>query len=195
MFFVVVLTMMLVGGCMDNGGEVETPPEREFDQSTAWSRMEEAVAEAIDGVPDFPGFEERRLLELACTHNGAADEEYTKLELTYVFSAEDSAANLVREEYVELLRSRWVEAGYDVHRDESYGKDPIFHEVEATRPDGINYWLVAANYVSLKVQSGCVKKASSDECPPPLGNVPPDNDLAGRQNCARNYDEPAEETK
>jgi hypothetical protein len=174
---------------------VEAPPERDFDESTAWTRMEEAAAEAISELPDFPGFETRKMLELSCTHNGEVDEDYTKFELTYMFSAEASATDLVHEEYVSLLREQWTAAGYDVHRDEAYGQNPVFHDLEATRPDGINYWLIAANYTSLVIQSGCVKKSGeASKCPAPLGGVTPENDIAGRQACSGAYDEPAAES-
>ncbi|MBO3733129.1 hypothetical protein [Glycomyces niveus] len=177
---------------MNNDNPVQTPPERDFDQSTAWSRMEEAAAEAIADLPDFPGFETRKLLELSCTRNGQADEEYTQFELTYTFSAEDSATDLVHEDYVNLLREQWTEAGYDIRRDEAFG-EPAFYELDVTRPDGINYWFRAINYVSLTVQSGCVKTAPASECPPPLGGVTPENDIAGRRACGENYDEPTAE--
>ncbi|RRR96779.1 hypothetical protein [Glycomyces terrestris] len=190
------LATTITGGCMNNGDPAETPPERDFDESTAWTRMEEAAAKAIADLPDFPGFEERRLLELSCTRNGEADKDYVQFELTYAFSAEDSATDLVHEEYVSLLRERWTDAGYDVHRDETYGQSPVFHDLEARRPDGINYWLTAANYTSLTVQSGCVKKSGgASECPPPLGGVTLENDIAGRQACGGAYDEPAPESE
>jgi hypothetical protein len=189
------LATIITGGCMNTDDPAETPPERDFDESTAWTRMEEAATEAIADLPNFPGFETRKLLELSCTHEGQTDSDYIQFELTYTFGAEDSATNLVHEDYVNLLREQWSEAGYDVHRDEAYGQDPVFHDLEATRPDGINYWLVAANYTSLTVQSGCVKRAASSECPPPLGGVLPENDIAGRQTCGGAYDEPTGETE
>lgn len=191
-----VAAAIATGGCMNTDDAPEAPPERDFDESTAWTRMEDAAAEAIAGLPDFPGFEERMMLELSCKHDGEVDEDRVRFELTYMFSAEDSATDLVHEEYVRLLRERWTEAGYDVHRDEAYGEDPVFYDLEATRPDGVNYWLVAANYTSLTIQSGCVEKsAEPSACPPPLGGVPPENDIAGRQACGGVYDEPTEPAK
>ena len=190
---IAALAMIITGGCTDNNESAEAPPERDFDSSAAWSRMEEAAAEAIAELPDFPGFEERRMLELSCKHNREVNNYCTRFELTYMFSAEDSATELVHEDYVDLLREQWTEADYDVHRDESRGEDPVFHDLEATRPDGINYWLIAANYTSLVVQSGCVKRNGGSECPPPLGGVTEENDIAGRQACGGLYDEPPEE--
>lgn len=191
---VAAMAMIVTGGCMSADNSTQTPPERDFDDSTAWVRMEEAVAEAIAGLPEFPGFEERRMLELACKHNGEVNEDYTRFELTYAFSAEDSATDLVHEEYVRLLREQWSEAGYDIHRDESVGEDPTFYDVEARRPDGVNYWLTAAHYTSLTIQSGCVKKSGkSSHCPSPLGGVTPENDIAGQLACGTAYDDPTEE--
>lgn len=154
----------------------EQPPEREFDQSEAWDRMEAAVAESVEGLTDFPGFEVRMLTTSGCSHNGKTDEDYVNLELTYQFSAEDSATTLVHETYVGEFREQWTEAGYDIHRDETRGSDYLHHIIEARRPDGINYWYTAANLATLVVQSGCVKKAGvwPSSCPEPIGGVTDD---------------------
>lgn len=174
----------------------EQPPEREFDQSTAWDRMESAAAEAIADLPDFPGFAVRTMKFLECSHNGEVDDEYVNLELSYQFSEEISQESLVRETYLDIFREQWEEAGYDIHRDQpsGTGKD---HSLEARRPDGINYWYVVGGLTVLKVQSGCVKAVDEEEfnptCPVPLGGVTRENDRATEHCDANDLVYPGEE--
>lgn len=180
-----VVALSLLGACMSDPTPPEAPPEREFDQSTAWQRLEAAAAEAIADLPDFPGFEVRVMLFHACEHQGVVNEDYISLELTYQFSEETSRDPLVREAYLELLRQRWRSAGYDIHRDKASGTGRD-HSLEARRSDGINYWYSVAPLTALIVQSGCVKAVDDWEpaaCPAPLGGVTGDNDRA-RKHCA-----------
>ncbi|MCH7232971.1 hypothetical protein L0U85_19240 [Glycomyces sp. L485] len=169
---------------MNTAGSEETPPEREFDQSTAWERLEEAAAEAIADLPDFPGFEVRTMKMLECEHDGEVDEKYVNLELGYQFSRDVSDYELVREAYRTELRALWEQEGYDIHRDAQRGDDPPHYSLEARRPDGINYWYRVAGLVELAVQSGCVKAIDGfvAECPDPLGGVTEENDRA-RDDC------------
>lgn len=168
---------------MHTSGEEEPPPERDFDQSTAWERLEAAAAEAITELPEFPGFFERSMLKLECSHGGEANEEYINLELAYRFSKEDSESDLTRATYLDLFRAKWSEAGYDVHKDQPSGTGK-FHTLEALRPDGINYWYDVSGYVVLKVQSGCIKAIEggdyNPDCPTPLGGVTRENDHASK---------------
>ncbi|MDN3242055.1 hypothetical protein [Glycomyces tritici] len=169
---------------MHTSSEEEPPPEREFDQSTAWERLEAAAAEAITDLPEFPGFFERTMLQLECSHTGTVNEEYINLELSYRFSAEVSNQDLVREEYRTALRDKWAAAGYDIHRDVQQGDDPPFYALEALQPDGINLWYEVAGYVVLHVQSGCIKTVEggdyNPDCPTPLGGVTRENDHASK---------------
>lgn len=181
-----IVVFALTGACMStNQHDGEQPPDREFDQSTAWDRIEEAAAESIDGLPDFPGFKVRILQKLECTHNGQADEEYVNLELSYQFSEEISNDPLVRETYLAHFREQWQEAGYDIHRDTQVGDDPPHYALEARRSDGVNYWYRVGRLAVLKIQSGCVKVVEGwpSACPDPLGGVTPENDRAAKRYC------------
>lgn len=192
--FISFSAIALTGACMSTGStDEEQPPEREFDQSTAWERMEEAAAEVIDGLPEFPGFEVRHMQALDCFHNGQVDEEYVNFELSYQFSREVSDELLVRETYLDFFRDQWRESGYDVHRDQTSGTGK-YHSLEARRPDGINYWYRVASLVGLTIQSGCLKAVEgwSPECPEPLGGVTPENDQAAKRYCKA--DDPTEKT-
>jgi hypothetical protein len=191
--WIIALTVpILAGGCVDYGGpnpyETPTsnstaePPERDFDQAGAWEIMEAAAAEAIEDLPDFPGFEVRTIDHLSCSSQGITDPDYVNLELTYEFSPDVSQDPLVRENYVVLLRQKWTEAGYEITTDSQNGSDPVHYELEAVRPDGVVYWYNAAGLTWLTIQSGCVKSTGGREynppCPIPLGGVTRENDRA-----------------
>lgn len=171
--------LLLAGGCVSSQPDKdEQPPERSFDESTAFLLLDAAAAEAVDGLPDFPGFERRTMMRLECTHDGETDEEYVNLELSYEFSETVSEDPLVRETYLDLLRTKWEESGYDIHRDQPSGTGK-HHSLEARRPDGVNYWYRVVDLVVLKVQSGCIKATGGfPDCPVPLGGVTRENDQA-----------------
>lgn len=190
-----IAILALTGACMSAGqSDDQQPPEREFDESTALERMEEAAAEAIAELPDFPGFHVRTLMKLECTHDGEVDKSYVNYELGYQFSLEVSEEPQVRETYRELLRKQWDEAGYDIHRDTQMGDDPPHYALEARRPDGINLWYRVAGLTVLKIQSGCVEAVEGfyPECPDPLGGVTKENDRA-RNDCSTIETEYSEE--
>lgn len=181
---VATAVLLAAGGCM-SPKETEQPPDREFDQSEAWTRLEAAAAEAIEGLPDFPGFQERSLMVMGCGERDQYDVQWVSLELSYLFSEELSADPLTRETYLNLLREKWTDAGYDVHRDTKTSGEPPHYALEAMRPDGINYWYRAAGYTGLTLQSGCVKKVEdwAPECPEPLGGVAAENDYTTQKYC------------
>ena len=158
--------------------DAEEPPEREFDETTALQRMQEAAAESITDLPDFPGFEVRGVFARDCVHEGKTDESYINYEMDYRFSEEISKDPLVRETYLDLLRQQWDTAGYDIHRDEQRGDNPPHHFLEARRPDGINLSYRVTGLTVLRIQSGCVKvvEGVEPECPDPLPNVTSEND-------------------
>lgn len=191
-----IALLLATGGCMGNSDNTtEQPPEREFDQSEAWTRLEAAAAEAIEGLPEFPGFEVRTLMIMGCGERDQYEEQWTSLELSYQFSEDISADPLVRETYLELLRDKWTEAGYEIHRDSQTDGEPPHYALEARRPDGINYWYWAAGYSGLSIQSGCVKSVENwePECPEPLGGVTAENDRAAMKHCTPE-ESPTEET-
>ncbi|GAB3237370.1 hypothetical protein GCM10027447_36520 [Glycomyces halotolerans] len=146
-----------------------------LDQSEAWPRLEAAVHETIAALPDFPGFETRALHELGCE-----DPTHVKYELSYGFSLADSESGAVRRDYVTILKQHFPTIGYDVH-DERYGEDGQPRGLEALRvADGINVWYRILGLVSIKAQSGCVRRVDGFEpyCPRPLGGVVRDRDAA-----------------
>jgi hypothetical protein len=178
---------LMSGGCtmMNEPDDQETPPEREFDQSTAWEQLETATAETVAGLPEFPGFARRLLSKNACSHEGETDSDYVNLELTYEFSEDLLNDPLLRETYPEALLTQWKAAGYEITREKVWGDQDENTDYEALRPDGIRYWWTAAGKVGLRVQSGCVKKVDGWPltCPAPLGGVSSENDVAWQEHC------------
>lgn len=152
----------------------EEPPTSVYTEAEAFAPMEAEVAETVAALPDFPGFESRSWNELPCSHNGVDDEDYVNIEIRYGFDDADSATPLVRETFVDALRERWTELGYEIHRDNAT-PDGEHHAIEARRDDGINLWYRVATGVSLMVQSGCVPKSDPSEIQyiPPAGGLVP----------------------
>ncbi|MEV3935589.1 hypothetical protein AB0K52_06385 [Glycomyces sp. NPDC049804] len=150
----------------------DTPPEATYTQAEAYAPMEQAVAETVEVLPDFPGFSARGWYELPCSHSGVDDPDYTNIEISYSFSDEVSADALARQQYVGVLRDQWTQLGYSVEVDEGAGE---FYDLSVVREDGIKLWYRVARVVSLKVQSGCVPASESSEIPyiPPSGGVVP----------------------
>lgn len=153
----------LIGTTGCTGGIVEEePPESTYTQAEVYAPMEAEIAEIVQDLPDFPGFYSRTWSGLDCLHNGQADYDYINVEITYVFDEGTSLDPLVRQEYLDFLRSRWADQGYDVHRDEAT-PDGVNHSLEARRDDGINLWYRVAGLVGLTVQSGCVPVSDKSE--------------------------------
>lgn len=136
--------------------------------------MEQAVADAVGALPDFPGFDRRSWAELPCSHNGVDDPDYTNIEIRYLFSEEASKTELVQETYVDSLREYWSGLGYGIHRDDAVGGGE-YHSLEARRDDGINLWYSTARLTALMVQSGCVPRSDVSELTyiPPAGGIVP----------------------
>lgn len=143
-----------------------------FDQSEAWERLEDALRETVEELPDFPGFEKRGIFRLDCAGN-----DKVVYEVHYAFSIETSQTSQVREEYPELLKQLWSEMGYEVHRDDVH-EGLGWRDVEARRSDGVNLWYPAWDGVRLVAQSGCIDRVEDFEepCIAPLGGVTEAND-------------------
>lgn len=168
------------------------PPERDFDQSEAYQIMEDAFQENIEYLDDFPGFESRGYSTSVCENPDRSETGFVRIEITYRFSSEDSDSDLVRHDYFEALEKAWDEAGYDIHRVD-ISDDGEVKDVEARRPDGVNYWFRVWDRVVLTIQSGCVRETGIDEpYIPPVGDVPPENDRTHAEQ--RGHDPDAEDT-
>ncbi len=181
-FLALVFSLTAVlGGC---SLMQDPPPERDFDEAEAYPLMEQIVADTVADLPDFPGFHQRSYArpEDCGEALGGRYDGWVALEIRYGFTGEDSATELVKIEYTNLLRERWAAAGYDVHRDDidpGTGRGSL----EAERPDGVNLWWWVADGVSLTVQTGCVPATSGfdkpDYIPPAGGGLDTDHAVAG----------------
>ncbi|WP_100448058.1 hypothetical protein [Glycomyces xiaoerkulensis] len=146
-------------------------PELEFDLSEAFIRMDEAVAQTIDGLPDFPGFHKRTTLALDCPEEGR--ESY---EIAYTLPEETIGSDLVTKEYFAVLKEHWPSLGWEVHgeRDDVDGN---IANIQAIRPDGVNLWYQnQIGQIVIHAQVACVEAEGHPVCGPPLGGVKPEND-------------------
>ncbi|RRR99133.1 hypothetical protein [Glycomyces terrestris] len=146
-------------------------PELEFDLGEAFIRMDEAVAETIEGLPDFPGFQTRTTLKLDCPVEGR--ESY---EINYKFPEHTIGSDLVTREYFSVLKAHWASLGWEVHgeRDDADGN---ISDIQATRPDGVNVWYSnLLGQAIIHAQVACVSPEGEPVCGPPLGGVTPEND-------------------
>lgn len=172
----------------------DPPPEREFDEAEAYPLVEQIVADTVSDLSDFPGFYQRLYATEDCGEMlGNQYDGWVAIEIRYGFTAEDSATDLVKLEYTNLLRRAWTDAGFDVHRD-TIDPETGRGSLEAVRPDGINLWWWVADGVSLTLQTGCVPATEGFDKPeyiPPAGGVLPENDHAVAGNHFENPPEDA----
>lgn len=146
-------------------------PELEFNLDEAFLRMDDAIAETIAGLPDFPGFQVRTTLQLECPVEGR--ESY---EINYTFPENTIGAELVTKEYFAVLKEHWPSLGWNVHgeRDDVDGN---IADIQATRPDGVNVWYSnMLGQIVIHGQVACVSAEGNPVCGPPLGGVLPEND-------------------
>jgi hypothetical protein len=170
---IAALTVVVLGGCSIMSSDL---PELEFNLDEAFLRMDDAVAETIAGLPDFPGFYERRTLKLECAEEGR--ESY---EISYALPEETIGAELVTVDYFGILKEHWSSIGWNVHgeRDDAHGK---IADIQATRPDGVNIWYSnMLGQIVIHSQVACVSAEGNPVCGPPLGGVLPEND--SHQDC------------
>jgi hypothetical protein len=172
--------LLALASCSNMKDPMNKPAETEYTQAEAYAPMEAAVADAIEVLPDFPGFEKRAWAEVPCEHNGQADSGYTDIEIQYWFSSADSGSDLVREQYVDLLRDHWASLGYEkTYEEQSDRADgSVNRDIAVKRDDGITLWYSAAGYTVLTVQSGCVPVSELNEFEyiPPAGGIEPGSD-------------------
>ncbi|WP_344480950.1 hypothetical protein [Glycomyces endophyticus] len=151
------------------------PPEREFDNEEVYPLMEQLVADAVEALPEFPGFARRDGFLHGCPDpKGNPIEGWVTIELTYDFSTAVSETPLVREEYTDTLREAWIDAGYEITWDEA-SPDEDQYNLSASRSDGITLWWRVWGLTGLTIQSGCVPISGDDKYPaylPPAGGVP-----------------------
>ncbi|WP_156937646.1 hypothetical protein [Haloglycomyces albus] len=157
-------------------------PDRDVDQSTAWERMEEIMADSVSQLPDFPGFKHRMLFYGACDQNdGTLSEDYVGMELVYRFDESASESDLITTTYHEVLKEYWNDKGFEITRESEYG-DGSDRTMVSKRPDKFTYVYKTRRLATLTITSGCVKRVDDwkSECIPPLGGVKPEDDYASK---------------
>lgn len=159
--------VLAVGGCVG----APQQPTVDFGLDEAFVRMDEAVAQTITGLPEFPGFDSRTTLQLDCAVEGR--ESY---EISYAFAEESVGTELVTEAYFAVLEDHWTSLGWEVHGQRDDGAGGLI-AIQGLRPDGVNVWY--ANVLGAGVlhsQVSCVEAEGTPVCGAPLGGVTPAND-------------------
>lgn len=157
--------------------DMNTPPESVYTQAEAYAPMEDAAADTVAVLPDFPGFMQRNWAELPCSRNGKVNPDYTNIEIRYMMSVEDSREDRVVGQYVELLRDHWTSLGYEItyEKERTYDDGSVSRSIAAKRDDGITLWYSAAGHAALMIQSGCLPASDPSEIEyvPPVGGIEP----------------------
>jgi hypothetical protein len=158
----------------------EGPPtmsERYEDLAVLYPTMEGLVAEAIEPLEDFPGFESRLIMTDPCyggEHGLEAFDGTAKAHLEYQFAKvywEDPA---VRVDLLEAVKAHWESLGYEVEDEESATGA---HRTITASPDGelhIRYRSLGVVLVDV-YHASCVE-ASSFDVIEPAGGVLPEHD-------------------
>ncbi|QSB06099.1 hypothetical protein [Natronoglycomyces albus] len=163
-------------------GFFDDSPQRssDYNQTEAIPVMESLVAEAIEPLPDFPGFGER-VWGISGCYGGlkGLDEhkEFVELKLTYYLVAEDWDEASKREGYAEVLREHWNDLGYEVDVDRTDGTGE-FSRLGLTRDDGLAIAFFAGGKVGFEVYTGCIDRTDEMHYVPPVGGVAPEHDRA-----------------
>jgi hypothetical protein len=154
----VLAVLATAAACSTRKEAMDTPPESDHTQAEVYAPAEAAVADLVEALPDFPGFEKRSWGELPCTHNGVEDPNYTTVEVRYQFSAEDSATPLVNEQYVDTLRERWTGLGYTITMDTTTEVEAgVYRDLAVITDAGVSIWYSAAYLATFMVRfGGCV---------------------------------------
>jgi hypothetical protein len=154
----VLAVLATAAACSIRKEAMDTPPESDHTQAEVYAPAEAAVADLVEALPDFPGFEKRSWGELPCTHDGVEDPNYTTVEVRYQFSAEDSATPLVNEQYVDTLRERWTGLGYTITMDTTTEVEAgVYRDLAVITDAGVSIWYSAAYLATFMVRfGGCV---------------------------------------
>lgn len=173
----IIALVTAVSACSILENDMDTPPESEYTQAEVYAPAEAAVAELVEALPDFPGFEKRSWAQMPCSHNGVDDPDFTQVEIRYMFTAEDSATPLVNEQYVDVLRERWTSLGYEITRDDTVeGENGAYRDLMTVTDKGVSLWYSAAYIATLNVSfGGCVRVSEPGEFEyiPPSGGIEP----------------------
>lgn len=169
--------LIVMTGCSIGKDLMDTPPESEYTQAEVYAPMEAAIAEAAEMLPDFAGFASRRWSESPCSHNGLDDPDYTNVEISYALPSDFQESELVRTQYVDVLREHWTALGYEIRTDQSDELEDgrVDHDLTATREDGIDLWYQVWWKVNLIVSSGCVPVSDNADIEyiAPAGGIEP----------------------
>jgi hypothetical protein len=152
--------------------------DHDFDESEAWSKLEDAAADVIPVFAGFDGFRSRTLEVDQCGGEFRGGGEYFRYELSYEFSDAVQADAAVRSEYRLAARDYWLGEGYEAQFDRQTQNGDwsiVVHDDEDLRL-AVYEGLGADDPIELNLQTGCVERVGTPPCLDPQGGVPPEAD-------------------
>lgn len=152
--------------------------DHDFDESEAWSKLEDAAADVIPVFAGFDGFRSRTLEVDQCGGEFRGGGEYFRYELSYEFSDAIQADPAVRSEYRLAAREHWLGENYEAQFDrqnQNGGWSIVVHDDEGLRL-AVYEGLGVDNPIELNLQTGCVKRVGTPPCLDPQHDIPPGTD-------------------
>ncbi|THV40818.1 hypothetical protein [Glycomyces buryatensis] len=169
---------LALAACTTSGSSIN----EDYTDNEALAEMEAFVADSIEPLEDFPGFERRIVKVIECLYGmneEHTEEGYDVVSLEYEFPEANWEDPLVRETYPEQLARLWGDQGHEVEVDHD---DGAIGRVTAKRDDGftMNYNVQGVVWMNVHLTGDdCVAIADGElEIPEPQGGVTgEDNDI------------------
>lgn len=175
-----ILALSASAGCNSAFDEGEPSAEADYNQTEVMPVMEEALAETVEGIPDFPGFHERQWTESSCLGGFKGQEsfdEFVELKITYHLGEEYFDDSETSEAIADVLRDHWVGMGFEISQDRETGTGE-FETLSAERDDGVTLSFNGVGKLNFSAYVGCVDRTDEWDFVPPLDGVEPENDRA-----------------
>ncbi len=149
----------------ETAAETEAP-SGEYTEEGTWERLELAVAETTEAIPDFQGFTTRTLDVTPCGYNTPAGLPTYRYDLTYE----------LREAAGEAIASRWAADDFALTYDgETLENTRLITAERSYATEGDTSHAITLDYTedpaaALHLQSPCAERTGTPECLEPQGD-------------------------
>lgn len=144
----------------------EPNPERSFDSSEGWDRLDAVIAASLPALEAVEGFNVTQGphdAEMDVCEDGAAwDEEWVDLRIVYYLGDLEPGSEISLE-YMDQLKAAWAESGYTLTGDSSAeaatGDQLRGYGVSAADEEGVTVaYTVGYGQAKLEARTGCILK-------------------------------------